>query len=112
MFVLIPDSVATCPYCGATLVAEVIEWEVESLQPTENGVYVDCEVQDTAPADVPRHYVMPYVYHLPMQMRVAAWLRRWYRVWDNDLVLVAPSLPVDVQMRLAGAPMLPGLEAA
>jgi hypothetical protein len=72
----IPPDVALCPYCGGKLIAYVNGWE----EPDEGDIWdvieidLQCEHEDI---DNPNdHTYMPYVYWLPVEKRIIAWLNR------------------------------------
>lgn len=69
----VPREVAICPHCGGNLHLEVIEWEVETGTPTEGGCYVSCVKEKDVD---PLHERSPYIYMLPVAMRVYAWAKR------------------------------------
>ncbi len=129
----IPADVAVCPYCGAALYLEVEEWDAETRQPTEAGAYIHCERLEELEARAigmrrgarradalnawykaeAQHEQMPYVYWLPVQVKVYRLFAQHCRVLDEPngdtrLVYVPPPLPPAEEMRRAGAAPLPG----
>lgn len=71
-----------CPYCDSKdLWLEVTEWETDTGIPTEAGCMVSCGNEDEE--DGPDHYYMPYVYWLPLTVRVYAWAK--------DNIAIGPS---------------------
>lgn len=83
----VPATVATCPYCNATVSAQCTAWSEDPDQPGRwepETVEVECDSEpDTDGDDWPewdaRHSVMPYVHWLPMTEQVERWIRRGYR---------------------------------
>lgn len=67
----IPKTVIVCPYCGGQLHLEVDEWDTKTRVPTEAGVHLSCEHETP---NGPDHTEMPYVYWLPAQRTVYAWI--------------------------------------
>ena len=106
----VPKDIAVCPYCRAAISMDVDEWDAETGAPTEAGVHLWCTAVSVDDWDeVDRHTRMPYVYWLPVGVRVYQAFARYCRV-DGD-ELIAPELAEDVKLRNAGVPTLPGLEA-
>jgi hypothetical protein len=68
----VPRDVAICPHCGGDLYLEVIEWFIDSGEPTEGGCYVSCVDEDTNEA---LHERSPYIYMLPVAAKVYEWAR-------------------------------------
>lgn len=62
-----------CPYCGSKdLWLEVTEWEADTGAPTEAGCMVSCGNEENTEIS---HYFMPYVYWLPLTVKVYAWAK-------------------------------------
>lgn len=76
----VPRSIATCPDCNRALELEVDEWEADTGIPTETGCKPYC--QRSHPNTEASH--MPYVYWLPLEQKVYAWVREHVRVVDRD----------------------------
>ena len=81
----VPADVAVCPYCQAPLSITFTAWEQQ-----EDGSWAadelscDCTTEpdiDTAewPAWMKQHTYMPYVYMLPVHIKVRAWVYTRYR---------------------------------
>lgn len=70
----IPPEVALCAYCKGKLSAHVNAWEEadegEVWDVTE--VELECENEDIDDPD--DHTFMPYVYWLPVEIKVLAWM--------------------------------------
>jgi hypothetical protein len=97
--IAIPPEVATCPYCGAKLWVQLDTWT--QLDDGMWGVdedetpHPDCESEpeiheDFTDEEITRwqewsevHSKMPYVYQLPVEVKVAKWLNANYR-FDMD----------------------------
>jgi len=75
----VPRIVACCPECGGSLLVQVSEWESDTGTPTEFGVEVDCDRDDTCEDD-PK---FPHRWgHGEWQSTVAsvrAWGAKWIR---------------------------------
>lgn len=79
----------SCPECGSTIWAEVVEWDTEDGRPTESGVRVAClvDVEETLAAlladvgDLPTwsHYYAPSEWSA-LTARAQAWVRANVRV--------------------------------
>ncbi|HEX6925449.1 MAG TPA: hypothetical protein VF167_08460 [Longimicrobiaceae bacterium] len=73
----VPRSVETCPACGGSLTYQPDSWQQE-----EDGGYaviggmIACEYEDDWTTDEAHLEVnqMPYVYWLPVERKVLAWL--------------------------------------
>lgn len=92
----VPTSVAVCPYCGAPLIARPEAWTQEddgSWSASESGL--EClsepELDDSDPHSVElwedwlaEHTVMPYVFMLPVDVKVLAWINANYRFRFQD----------------------------
>jgi hypothetical protein len=66
---IVPRTVATCPTCNRTLFLEVDEWEDETGAPTEGGCKPQC--MKLHPDAIETQ--MPYVYWLPLEVKVYRW---------------------------------------
>lgn len=83
----IPPTVAVCPKCGAEVVLELEAWEQlddGTWAASDDGLHVNCITEPDIDSDDWEewhdwHWDMPYVYWLPIQMKVYRWLRRHYR---------------------------------
>jgi hypothetical protein len=85
----VPPSVAVCPYCGGKLTVQAEDW-VEMDDGTwgvleDATPHADCE---TEPDDIESdewedwfesHSRMPYVYQMPVEIKIAKWLNANYR---------------------------------
>lgn len=82
--IAIRRTVATCPKCDATVYAHFESWEKE-----DDGTWsaqhasLDCETEPDI--DSPEfnewmrwHYDMPYVYWMPLKVRLAKWINERY----------------------------------
>lgn len=84
----IPRDVAVCPYCEAALSVSCDTWE-EMNDGTWQAEHIEClchnepEEMDSKEWDewLSVHSDMPYVYQLPVDLRVLAWVNARYR-WD------------------------------
>jgi hypothetical protein len=81
----IPPDIATCPACGAGLIAQVTEWyeEDDGRHCGEHGAEIGCSKEPDIDSEVDwmdwfdshAHTLnMPYVYWLPEEQKVYAWL--------------------------------------
>ena len=91
----LPADLAVCPKCGAAvIIEEITEWEQTedgTWQAGESGVSINCV---TEPDDLGSdewdewfrwHWEdMPYVYWLPLSMKVYKWLSENYRFDMSD----------------------------
>lgn len=89
----VPRDVAVCPYCDGDLIAQPTAWTLDddgTWFASESGI--DCVTEpDLDDDDVSKcerwdewtdsHSVMPYVYWLPVDLKVVDWLKKNYR-WD------------------------------
>lgn len=125
----IPSHIATCPHCRSSPYLWVDAWDAETRQPLPFGAYVDCVARDDAEGELfdlgydesaaamecravlSRHDRYPYIYWLPLEVKVWEAFAQHCRVDGDTLVYEPPPTPPDVEMRRAGAAMLPGLEA-
>ena len=80
-----PPGVAVCPYCGGKLTCSFDSWEQ-----SDDGSWIAshvssvCETMpDVGDEDywdwLEQHSQMPYVYKLPVDMKVLAWVNDNYR---------------------------------
>lgn len=80
----IPKKLAVCPYCGGQL-----EVSIEGCTLQEDGKWtadmlqVDCEAEPNMDSQewrgwVKQHSEMPYVYMLPVEEKIKAWLNRHF----------------------------------
>ncbi len=87
----IPESVAVCPICGAKLVAQFQCWQ-ERDDKTWEAAEIDLNCVTEPDIDSRqwwpwhrRHYAMPYVDWLPLDVKLLAWVNENYRfVMDAD----------------------------
>ena len=91
----VPREVAVCPYCDADLIAQPTAWEQQkdgTWAASESGI--ECTAEPELDEDIPQtlqpwedwlaeHSVMPYVYMLPVDLKVVAWMKKHFR-WDCD----------------------------
>jgi hypothetical protein len=81
----IPADVAVCPYCGAALVARFTAWtEEDDGTWAASEVTVDCVSEPAIDGGnweswYWQHSYMPYVYQLPVDMKVLEWINKTYR---------------------------------
>ncbi len=80
----VPTDVAACPYCETLLTVTPEQW-VQRDDGTWacDGFHDQCETEPDIDTDewedwFSAHSVMPYVYHLPVQMKVMDWLNEHY----------------------------------
>jgi len=81
----IRSDIAVCPYCNAPVYVTAIEGMVED----EHGWkadYIDLQCGSEPEMDDPewdgwldQHTYMPYVYQLPVELKIIEWLNRHYR---------------------------------
>ena len=81
----VPGDVAVCPYCGAALFVQCEQWsQQDDGSWAADNVHADC----TGETDVgtpqweewlDSHSQMPYVYKLPVDMKVEKWVNEHYR---------------------------------
>lgn len=101
----IPPEVAVCPYCGGKLTVQLETWVQldDGLwgAPTDETPHVECEFEpdmlqgddyDDSDADdweawYESHSAMPYVYLMPVEIKVARWLNANYR-FDMEVTRV------------------------
>jgi hypothetical protein len=68
----IPSTVAVCPYCNGKLWGNFYSWELnERGQWKADEIVLDCEDEETSEKN---HSEMPYVYQLPVDTKVLAWV--------------------------------------
>lgn len=78
----VPARVAVCPYCDARLSAQATAWEQ-----LRSGRWVPEEIMTFCASEPPIdsdewekwwdiHRVMPYVYQLPVDEKILAWMQR------------------------------------
>ncbi len=86
----VPESIAVCPYCGAALYVQFEEWEQlldQSWQVSDTGAKAECESEPELATHeehvydewMKRHTYMPYVYWLPVEVKVTTWLQAKFR---------------------------------
>lgn len=82
----IPREVAICPYCEAEIFASFDRWEmIDDGSWVGRGVHFDCasEPENTDSAKwrvyVNEHTYMPYVYRLPVAIKIERWVAENYR---------------------------------
>jgi len=90
----VPPEIAVCPYCGGKLTVQLDTWV--QLDDGAWGVgetaHVECESEPDIPEDDDdmnawdesdewdeSHSAMPYVYLLPVEIKVAKWINANYR---------------------------------
>lgn len=84
----VPKDVAVCPYCGAVVTASFTAWtEDDNGQWMAAEVGVDCASEPDIDSDewwewFHIHSDMPYVYQLPVDTKVLAWVNQHYRFND------------------------------
>jgi hypothetical protein len=88
----IPKDIARCPTCNRGLFLEVNEWEDDTGIPTEEGTKPMCPVfHRNSEADR-----LPYVYWLPIEVKVYAWARDHVRVfWTGKETVLLPQEEYD-----------------
>lgn len=90
--IAVPIEVAVCPYCGKKLAASLTEWEQSDDSVwlgIATSIDLDCEGEpDLYEGDtnaeafdewLAEHTYMPYVYWLPVEVRVRQWINSKYR---------------------------------
>lgn len=101
----IPADVAVCPYCGAALVAQPTAWSEradKTWRVDESGI--ECTAEPELPNSTKgrrnrlalekwdewfaNHRAMPYVYWIPVDRKVTAWLNANF---DFDLAADKPA---------------------
>jgi hypothetical protein len=81
----IPPEVARCPYCDERLFCQPTAWEQDddgSWYASESGLecWSEPDIDDEEWLDwCAEHTSMPYVYWLPVDMKVIDWLKTKYR---------------------------------
>lgn len=90
----VPESVAVCPYCKAKLTVQLDEWiqNDDGTYSAGDTPHTECTNEPEFPSDDfdedawcefdefdASHSVMPYVYLLPIQLKVGKWLNENYR---------------------------------
>ncbi len=88
----IPGYKFKCPKCGDLLTLEIDEWEQladGTWQISEGGLQLSCASEPMIGSKKWNdwfnwHFDMPYVYWLPLQMRVLQWLNENYRFESID----------------------------
>lgn len=80
----VPAQIAVCPYCNAELIVGIDEFSQEKPQEWKaSSVCVQCLSEpdlDSPEWDywLAQHSVMPYVYQLPVDLKVIDWLNHTY----------------------------------
>ena len=86
--IAIPPEVATCPYCGAKLWVQLDTWTQQNDgmwgAMEDETPHVECGNEpDVLSKEWDdwyfSHSKMPYVYQLPVELKVAKWLNATYR---------------------------------
>ena len=77
----VPADVAICPYCSGKLTATFTGWAEDGDALKADETHLTCE-NETEDGD--DHTAMPYVYWLPVEMRVQNWVNRNYVFGDDD----------------------------
>jgi len=90
----IPESVAVCPYCGARLTVRLESWEQNEDGTWQAGdtPHTECMGEPDEPSEDAEqeewdeydefhdsHMIMPYVYLLPVQIKVGEWINENFR---------------------------------
>lgn len=81
----IRSDIAVCPYCKAPVYVTAIESLVEDEHGWKaEGIELQCgsepEIDNPEWDDwLEQHSYMPYVYQLPVELKVIGWLNRHYR---------------------------------
>ena len=85
----VPPEVATCPYCGARMTVSFSAWiEEDDMLFAASEIVADCVEQPEIGPGTPldewhewekAHSDMPYVYWLPISMKILAWVNSHYR---------------------------------
>ena len=84
----IPPSVAICPYCGGALSVQCEEWTQNddgSWGVEEGIIHADCMREPEQTYNkmwrdwFRQHSYMPYVYQLPVDIKVAKWINQNFR---------------------------------
>lgn len=72
----IPQDVAVCPYCGERLWATFTAWSLgDQGKWKADEIDLDCENVNSEDID---HYLMPYVYQMPIDEKVLDWVNQKY----------------------------------
>lgn len=87
----VPSEVAVCPYCGDRLMAQCEQWgQDDDGTWVADGLHLDCvsepDLDDDDEASLEKwndwldqHTYMPYVYWLPVDLKVTAWVNKHFR---------------------------------
>ncbi len=89
----IPETVAVCPYCGGKLTVKLDEWTQndDGTWIADDTPHTECQKEpDMTGADNvgvsddwgewdDNHSIMPYVYLLPVQLKVGRWINENFR---------------------------------
>lgn len=85
----IPTSLAVCPYCNPKLYASCEAWtENDEGEWLADSITVDCETEPDIDSDEWRewfdsHSDMPYVYQLPVNVKIENWINSNFRFLDD-----------------------------
>lgn len=81
----VPITIAVCPYCYSPLSVAFEEWvEDSSGYLMANNCIVECHAEPDTESEewsdwFDRHSYMPYVYQLPVDLKVLNWINENYR---------------------------------
>lgn len=83
----VPEKIAVCPYCGNKLIAICDEWvECDDLTWQASSLSVDCLSEPEMEENIELwkewfaiHSEMPYVYMLPIEQKILAWVNSQFR---------------------------------
>lgn len=81
----VPPEVGKCPYCGGKVFVQFDQWsENDDLTWSASDLAVTCETEPDIDSDefeewLESHSEMPYVYMLPLEMRLMKWINERYR---------------------------------
>ena len=83
----VPREVASCPYCDANLAVQAVEW-TQRKDGTWKATGIEPECANEPDIDTEEweewwaiHSEMPYVYQLPVDIKIEKWLSKNYD-WD------------------------------
>lgn len=81
----IPPEVGRCPYCDESLEATFECWaQQEDGTWAAEEIALSCPNSDGYGGGDDDHYVMPYVYLLPVETRLLDWVNQRYRFRIDD----------------------------
>lgn len=80
----VPGEVAVCPYCGGKLFTQCNAWQESKDGWIAESLDVDCETEPDIDGTkwedwFAAHSEMPYIYMLPVTIRVEKWVNENFR---------------------------------